>query len=119
MKVKLDENLPLRLRDALRLLGHDADTVPDEGLGGRDDESVWRAAQAEGRFLVTQDLDFSDIDRFQPGTHAGVMLVRLREPSANVLLARITNAFQQDDAEHWRGCFVVLGERKLRVRRPA
>lgn len=45
MKIKLDENLPLRLVEILRELGHDVDTVPQEGLVGRCDESVWRATQ--------------------------------------------------------------------------
>jgi predicted nuclease of predicted toxin-antitoxin system len=56
MKIKLDENLPARLAVALSRMGHEVDTVPQEGLGGRDDPSVWRAAQAAGRFLITQDM---------------------------------------------------------------
>jgi predicted nuclease of predicted toxin-antitoxin system len=35
-------------------------TVLDEGLRGHNDDEVWSAAQAEGQFLVTQDLDFSN-----------------------------------------------------------
>jgi predicted nuclease of predicted toxin-antitoxin system len=77
MKLKLDENLPATLAVRLRELGHDADTVRDEGLTGRPDELVWQAAQAEGRFLVTQDLDFSDARKFAPGTHCGILLVRI------------------------------------------
>ena len=68
----------------LALLGFDTDTVLDEGLRGKDDADVWAAAQAEGRLLITQDLDFSDARTFAPGTHAGLFLVRL------------------SDAEHWR-----------------
>lgn len=44
----------------LAALGHDVDTVRLEQLAGRDDGDVWSATQAAGRFLVTQDLDFSD-----------------------------------------------------------
>ncbi len=33
MKVKLDENIPVRLADELLPLGHDVDTVGSEGLG--------------------------------------------------------------------------------------
>ena len=69
MKVKLDENIPVRLSDELALLGHDVDTVASEGLKGKSDGDVWRAAQQEGRLLITQDLDFSDMRRFKPGTH--------------------------------------------------
>ncbi|MBM3275598.1 MAG: DUF5615 family PIN-like protein [Candidatus Sericytochromatia bacterium] len=35
-----DENMPLPLAMALRSLGHDVDTVPDEGLAGRDDPRI-------------------------------------------------------------------------------
>lgn len=38
---------------------------------------TWAAAQAEDRFLVTHDLDFSDTRKFEPGKHAGVLIVRL------------------------------------------
>ena len=34
MKIKLNENLPLRLATLLKDLGHDADTVNDERLTG-------------------------------------------------------------------------------------
>ena len=60
MKIKLDENLPRRLVRFLNDLGQDTDTVFDERLTGQDDEVVWKAAQTTGRFLITQDLDFSD-----------------------------------------------------------
>ncbi|MGO9262748.1 MAG: DUF5615 family PIN-like protein [Bryobacteraceae bacterium] len=40
MKFKLDENLPIDLVTDLRALGHDADTVVDEGLGGAAHPSV-------------------------------------------------------------------------------
>ena len=63
MTIKLDENLPERLVAALAALGHDVDTVRAEHLAGRDDPDVWAAAQATGRFLITQDLDFSDVRR--------------------------------------------------------
>ena len=70
MRIKLDEDLPTRLVSVLADLGHDVDTVPTERIAGEDDAVVWQAAQAGHRFLVTQDLDFSDIRKFKPGTHA-------------------------------------------------
>jgi predicted nuclease of predicted toxin-antitoxin system len=92
MKIKLDENLPTRLGALLESLGHLVDTVADEGLTGRPDADVWIAAQKEGRFLITQDLDFSDTRQFQPGTHSGLLLVRLREPGANALLQHVASS---------------------------
>lgn len=74
MKIKLDENIPVGLLTVLTNFGHDADTVQSENLTGQDDESVWKAAQETGRFFITQDLDFSDIRKFKPGTHYGVYI---------------------------------------------
>lgn len=50
MNIKLDENLPARLAKALTVLGHDVDTVPQEGLTGAADPRIWEVAQEAGRF---------------------------------------------------------------------
>ncbi|HZV88082.1 MAG TPA: DUF5615 family PIN-like protein [Candidatus Binatus sp.] len=67
MKIKLDENLPLRLAVALRELGHEVHTLFDERLVGQSDKDIWEATQKESRFLVTQDLDFSDLRKLHHG----------------------------------------------------
>jgi len=71
MKIKLDENLPHRLAPALEKIGHDVHTLQHESLAGHRDEEIWAAAQQESRFLITQDLDFSDFGKFSPGSHGG------------------------------------------------
>ena len=118
MKIKLDENLPARLAEALLRASHDVDTVPTEGLTGKPDADVWAAARGNGRFLITQDLDYSDIRRYRPGTHPGLMIVRLQEPGANALLERVSAAIEAQPLESLSECFVVLTEHKLRIRRP-
>lgn len=117
MKVKLDENLPQALSTVLSGLGYSVDTVIDEGLAAENDDAVWHAAQHAHRLLVTQDLDFSDIRKFRPGTHFGLVLVRLRDPSRAALIERVRALFYNEPVEDWVGCFVVATEHKLRVRR--
>lgn len=118
MKIKLDENVPLRLTALLKTLGHDADTVPDEGLAGHSDSEIWEAAQTESRFLITQDLDFSDSRKFAPGSHHGILLLRLQSPNRGNLLARVVEIFQKETVGDWPGSFVVATERKIRVLKP-
>jgi len=77
MQIKLDENMPAGLAAMLASFGHDVDTVPEEGLSGKPDLDVWASAQRGERFFITQDLDFSDIRLFVPGSHHGLLLVRL------------------------------------------
>ncbi len=118
MKIKLDENLPFRLVSILSKLGHAIDTVPQEGLKGYNDERIWEAAQRSGCFLITQDLNFSNINLFKPGTHYGILLVRLRDPGRNALLNRVQRIFQTEEVERWQGCFVVVTDHKIRIRSP-
>ena len=119
MRIKLDENLPAARAGILAAAGHDADTTPKEGLTGRPDPEVWRATQDAGRFLITQDLDFSDIRRYQPGAHHGVLLIRLAEPSRRRLIERVQHLFATETVDTWRHCFVVATDRKIRIRRPS
>jgi hypothetical protein len=118
MKLKLDENLPESLLQTLSALGHDIDNVRTENIVGQTDQKIWKAAQDGGRFLITQDLDFSDIRKFAPGTHHGLMLVRLRVPGRLALAARIGAVFQTQEAPSWARCFVLLTDHKLRVHQP-
>ncbi len=118
MKIKLDENLPKRLETTLSEFGHDVDTVLEEGLAAERDDVIWQAAQSSGRLLITQDMDFSDIRKFLPGTHHGIVLIRLRDPSRKALIARVAGLFESEQTDKWSGCFVVVTEHKLRVKRP-
>ena len=75
-------------------------------------------AQSEERFVITQDLDFSDIRKFAPGSHAGLLLVRRSSPGREALRVRVKILFENEDVSAWSGCFVVATDRKLRVSRP-
>lgn len=118
MKIKLDENLPAGLLPVLSRLGHDADTVHSEGLTGQQDRQVWSATQEAARFFVTQDLDFSDIRNFRPGSHHGILLIRLRNPGRTALLEKLATLFQKEPSEQWAGCFVVVTDSKIRIHHP-
>jgi len=119
VKIKLDENLPDRLVQALAHLGHDVDTVVHERLAGTNDLTVWNATQDSGRFLITQDLDFSDIRRYEPGTHHGLLLLRLRLPGRAALFDRVLSLFSTEDVSAWASGLVVVSDQKIRVRRSA
>lgn len=117
MKIKLDENLPQRLASALIAAGHDVDTVRQEGLQGKKDPVVWKATQEAARFFITQDLDFADERNFMPGTHHGILVLRLRDPGRNALLQRVASLCECENIGQWGGCFVIATDRKIRVHR--
>jgi len=118
MKIKLDENLPFQLANLLKELAHSVDTVHGEGLVGSVDREIWEAAQKESRFLITQDMDFADLRKFAPGSHHGILLLRLHSPNRRNLVARVVELFQMENVGEWSRCFVVATERKIRVLTP-
>jgi predicted nuclease of predicted toxin-antitoxin system len=116
--VKLDENLGEAHLRLLRESGYDADTVPDQRISGATDELWWSKVVADGRFLITLDLDFSDVRRFQPETHPGILLVRARSASRSAVLEVLRRVIAERPLEDLRGCLAVADERITRVRRP-
>ena len=77
MRFKLDENMPHDLALFLNAIGHDAETVQEEGLSGYADENLLPIAHQENRILLTFDLDFADIREYPPGSHSGIIVFRL------------------------------------------
>ena len=118
MRLKLDENIAVSAKSRLAALGFDVDTALDEGLGGRPDDDVWSASQADARFLITQDLDFSDVRRFAPGTHEGILLVRLPDHEQWRIGDFLVAWFSDPDVSSWSRCLVVATPTKVRVLRP-
>lgn len=118
MKLKLDENIDLRLVPLLARAGHDVATVKDEGLLGSHDDDIFRAAVAEGRALVTLDLDFSNPLRFPPSGTAGVVVVRPGRPLLPLVEATLTAALPRLGQEQVRGKLWIVEPGRIREYSP-
>ena len=94
MLFKIDESMPTSLAPLLAGLGHDAHHVEDEGLRAKMDPIVAAAARAEGRILLTLDVEFADIRKYPPGSHPGVVLFRTAIPGAPAI-----------NTPSWASCF--------------
>lgn len=81
MKLKLDENLGPAAAEIFLQAGHDACLVREQGLGGTEDTRLAEVCRAEGRCLVTLDLDFSHVLNFPPSLYEGIAVLRLPEPA--------------------------------------
>jgi predicted nuclease of predicted toxin-antitoxin system len=117
--VKLDENLGRSHVALLRQAGYTADRLHDEGLSGAKDDIVWQHVTAEGRFFITLDLDFSDVRRFAPGTHPGILLLRSRARGRQAVLDVLSRVLRDHASQTLAGCLAVADESHTRVRRPA
>ena len=118
MKVKLDENLGISHLQLLREAGYEAERVHEEGLTGATDEELWEHVLRSERFFITLDLGFSDIRRFPPGEHPGILLIRARSRSRRAVLDVLRRVLNELSLEEFAGCLVVADEEKTRIRRP-
>ncbi len=118
MRIKLDENLHTDVAAVLATSGHDVDTVADEGLLGADDASVSVAATREDRLIVTLDRGFGDIRLYPPGTHAGVLVLRLSRHSLPETKSALEHLVSKVDLDDLAGCVAVYRDGNLRIRRP-
>ena len=89
-----------------------------EGLAGATDEDLWPQVQQAARFLITKDLGFSDERRYPPGSHQGILVLRLVDDRSSAAAERLTAVFRAKAVEDWAECLVVVTDHEVRVRRP-
>jgi predicted nuclease of predicted toxin-antitoxin system len=118
VRLKLDENITVVAKNPLVALGHDVDTVADEHLTGRPDPDVLVAAVNDGRALVTCDLGFGDPRAYPPGSHRGVILLRLRDQQPGNVVSVLQGLAKNHDLNELAGCVVVVTEGLIRIRWP-
>jgi predicted nuclease of predicted toxin-antitoxin system len=115
----VDENMPRSTAPTLRSVGHQAVDVRDVGLRGTGDDAIFAFAQTLSATLVTADRDFMSILSFQPGTHAGIIIVRIPNQFPNDVVNReIMRAVNELGDEPLAGLLVIVEIGRTRVRRP-
>jgi predicted nuclease of predicted toxin-antitoxin system len=118
VKFKIDENLPVEVRELFRTAGHDALTVVDQQLGGCSDSDLAAVCNSEDRALVTADTDFANILAYPPGESGGFVVLRTNNQSKHATLAfipRILAALALEPIGH--RLWIVESDR-IRVRGP-
>ncbi|MEA1929237.1 MAG: DUF5615 family PIN-like protein [Candidatus Auribacterota bacterium] len=99
MKFKLDENFGTRTLHLFRESGHDVISVIEQELQGCDDNRLYGICRDEERCLVTLDLDFADITRFNPDEGSGIVVIRLPHSSSLIILEKLVSQFLEAISE--------------------
>jgi predicted nuclease of predicted toxin-antitoxin system len=89
LNFKIDENLPAECAALLREAGFGADTVAEENLAGADDSAIARSVRAEGRVLITLDLDFANIRAYPPSAQPGIIVLRLKRQDKRAVIGLV------------------------------
>ena len=118
MLFKVDENLHEDAAVALRGRGHDAATVFDEGLQGREDAEIAEVCRREGRALITLDLDFANIQTYPPQDYPGLIVLRVADQSRPHILRLLGGLFDLFDREPLAGRLWIVEETRVRIRTP-
>lgn len=116
MKLKLDESLGRRGRQMIAAAGHDVASVADQGLEGSLDGDLLEYCRAEGRCLVTLDLDFANPLVFLPSRYPGIAVLRIpQKASATDLLMLIETLMEALKSEVLIGKLWIVEIGRIRV----
>ncbi len=114
----VDEDMPRSTARVMRQAGYQAEDVRDIGLAGHGDPEVFQAAQQRGAVLVSRDLGFTNVLKFPPGNHAGILVIRIRSdvppPRVNQEILRVLTELSPDSLQ---GLLVIIELGRTRVRR--
>jgi predicted nuclease of predicted toxin-antitoxin system len=116
MRFKLDENLPAELVADLRLAGHDAETVPDEGITGAPDSMLVEKVRSEGSVLLTLDKGIADVRTYPPEDYADIILFRPSTSGRGAVLAFVRRHLHTILQTDLAGHLLVVTDRSIRVR---
>lgn len=116
MLFKIDESLHEEVAELLRQHGHDAASVYDQQMQGHTDEEIAAACKRERRAMVTQDLDFSNIVAFPPENYAGIIVLRLHDPSRPSTIAALKRLLPLLATESLSGCLWTVDDVGMRIR---
>jgi predicted nuclease of predicted toxin-antitoxin system len=115
----VDEDMSQSLARLLREAGHDAVHVRDVGLRGAPDVVVLRFAQDRGATLITEDIGFGDLRQYPLGSHAGIILLLIREELPYSFHNRRAMQVIEEELEAGlTGCLLVVDATTVRRREP-
>lgn len=118
MRFKVDENLHGEIAEVLRQGGHDALTVFDQGLRGRDDREIANVCRREARILVSLDLDFANILDYPPEQYPGLIVLRLRARGRTAVRSVVQRILPHFAAGSPAGRLWIVDEHSIRVHEP-
>lgn len=116
MRFKIDEHLPLEIKDLLAKHQHDPVTVADEGMAGSIDPDVAQVCRKEARALLTLDLDFSDIRAYLPEDYHGIVVFRPVIQSITTLVRLTTRLLTLLEREPLVGHLWIVEDHRVRIR---
>ncbi len=116
LRFLVDACVDVRLAQWLRDQGYDARHLREENLQSLPNGQIFAKATAEGRIVVTHDLDFGEISALTHGKKASVIVFRLHDPRLARLRDRLTAVLADCVPALQGGVVVIVEDARHRVR---
>ncbi len=105
----LDENIPRRIYRVLKEHGYHVEYVPK----GVDDDTVINIARERNLLLITRDSDFADEIMYPPGSHPGIIVLKVHPAIPRLLLEKLLEALER--LEDIKGKLVIVYNDKIEI----
>lgn len=116
MRFLVDMCMDVRVAEWLRSAGHDAVHLREQGLQRLPNGEIFSKATAEGRTVVTFDLDFGEIAALSCSERTSVIVFRLQNTRHEHVVARLSAVLAESSAALERGAVISVEEDRHRVR---
>ena len=102
---------------ALRQEGHEVTHLIEEGLQRLPDSEILKKARAEGRIILTFDLDFADLLAAGGYSLPSAVIFRLRDQTPAAVTPKLLRLLHERPEQLLAGAVVVITDAGYRVRR--
>lgn len=117
MRFLIDQPVSPLLAAWLNERGHDAVHVRERTMSAATDSQILSVAIAEGRIVVTADLDFSRLIALSGKDQPGLILFRAGNVSDSQMLELLNRVMTEVPAETMSAAVVVVDETTIRIAR--
>ncbi len=117
MKFLADMGISLRTVTWLHGAGYDVVHLRDESLQRLPDNEILIKARAEGRILLTIDLDFAQLLAVSGESLPSVILFRLGNENYDAINERLTQVLSECQEDLELGAIISVSNETFRVRR--
>jgi predicted nuclease of predicted toxin-antitoxin system len=116
MRFLADMGVSLRVVEWLRGRRDDVVHLSEQGLQRLPNGSIFDKATAEGRVVLTFDLDFGEILALSRGSRTSVIVFRLRNTRTGNVIARLERVLAESSDALGQGAVVIVEDGRHRVR---
>jgi len=115
MRLLADENVSPAVVRVLRQHGHDVLDTKEEDWFGFSDEMILKRARATRRVIISEDLDFGNLQRFPLVKHPGAILLRLPDMRPRSVAEHLLGFLAGAKTRDLRGAVVLLEEGRVQI----